>query len=1125
MAGVSQPQLRWVQPDVRVASGVWTRVALAKLHELGLSEGPLAATAVLLPQPGEPRAVLDLAADSLGDAAASRAAAACFAGTAVPVHGAVRPVNTRAELAELARDGSAVRALAVRSAAEAIWERFHANGACDPRSWLTFECWVHVDLSSRQLLWTLLVPAVVSGEPGGTAVRDLFAPTVVLHQPLVGAHPARRAGWALSAEQLRGIAQQASKGYATEPLLVALRHGRPRRDVACSGCCSDGGGLHARVAAVHGGSLAGGPTREGAHRATAAVEGGAPSDGALLTDDEERARYAVMTLGELECSHGWWPSHCNRPALPLDDAVFLLRDGLWGGSDSEASESQHAAGPPARRSEGGVSDKQPTPGAAAPAGGSSGGGAVRLGWHARTLIAGLGARYGVDTLRLLVLRPAHAVAPPPLGAHGGGAVAAADAAPTYSEAPPPPAMAAVDQPSTVNPPLPLWVEQPTSVWVEQPSMLLELRLHHRHAQAALSSAAATPAATSEVAAAAVAAANAAAVAAAAAAPAVMDVPAQLLYRRSRRYYRAGTAGVGAFSPPPSCGVPQWEIGLTGVATDCCGSSRPGWLGLLPPPAAGITGPPRRMSDLACGAAASAGLSPPPTPQPPPTGDPALPLPLSPPPPPPPQQQQHQPAPQSPLVPASGVGGMTCVGWLAGGARCAALPHTGGGGGSDAPTAASGSHGSEPLALNLALMRWRLLPELDAPALLGLRVLLLGAGTLGCYVARTLLAWGVTSLTLVDDGRVQPHNPARQPLFEAADAAASGHGGHRGRFKAEAAAAALQRIQPGVRATGHVLSIPSPGHPPLDAPGATCAAQRMRDDVATLDGLVRGHDVVLLLTDTRESRWLPTVMAAAHRVPAMAVGLGFDSCVVVRHGLPPPPQPLPLPRAAEDTAAPQPQPQPPQPSPPSPRLSCYFCAGGVAGVGDSRRHAAADQACTVTRPGIAPLASALAVELLVATLHHPRRFHAPSVEADEEESDDSDECPRGGGASGGGRGAGGGETATWRRRRQRSPLGCVPQTLRFFLRRGETLMGATPCAPHCPACSAPITAAYRAHGAEWVLQVVAAPGALQLLAEAGAAAAPAPAPAVGDGRAVRMLPAPTESDTMTAVAAVADWEVL
>jgi ubiquitin-like modifier-activating enzyme ATG7 len=108
-------------------------------------------------------------------------------------------------------------------------------------------------------------------------------------------------------------------------------------------------------------------------------------------------------------------------------------------------------------------------------------------------------------------------------------------------------------------------------------------------------------------------------------------------------------------------------------------------------------------------------------------------------------------------------------------------------------------------LNLRLMKWRLWPSLDTDKLASTKCLLLGAGTLGCAVARALLGWGVRHITLVDNGRVSYSNPARQCLFEFEDCVQRAH-------KSVAAAERLRKIFPGVRSEGVVLSIPMPGHP-------------------------------------------------------------------------------------------------------------------------------------------------------------------------------------------------------------------------------------------------------------------------------------------------------------------------
>ena len=127
----------------------------------------------------------------------------------------------------------------------------------------------------------------------------------------------------------------------------------------------------------------------------------------------------------------------------------------------------------------------------------------------------------------------------------------------------------------------------------------------------------------------------------------------------------------------------------------------------------------------------------------------------------------------------------------------------------------------------------------------------------------------------------------------------------------------------------------PGHGVSGASETTA-----RDAVAKLTGLIEAHDAVFLLTDSREARWLPTVIAAHQNKICLTAAVGFDTFVAMRHG-------VTTDTAAEGGGGGAAAPAEPVGAGGGRNVGCYFCNDVMAPT-DSTKDRSLDQQCTVSR---------------------------------------------------------------------------------------------------------------------------------------------------------------------------------
>lgn len=193
---------------------------------------------------------------------------------------------------------------------------------------------------------------------------------------------------------------------------------------------------------------------------------------------------------------------------------------------------------------------------------------------------------------------------------------------------------------------------------------------------------------------------------------------------------------------------------------------------------------------------------------------------------------------------------------------------------------------------------------------------------------------------------------------------------RGKYKAEAVRENALKLLPSLNIDARVFTIPVP----KKMASSSCTYIRLyffvgREDLKRFAELVEGHDVVLLLTDTRESRWLPTLLAAAYDKLAITVALGFDDFLITVH---------------------------------TREGGCYFCPDPLSIPGEiNGGEKPLDLQCTVSRPGLSLLASGIASEMLVCILEgrnlgepslHVRGFLKPSLQISSYHTRACSTCP-------------------------------------------------------------------------------------------------------------------------------------
>jgi adenylyltransferase/sulfurtransferase len=181
--------------------------------------------------------------------------------------------------------------------------------------------------------------------------------------------------------------------------------------------------------------------------------------------------------------------------------------------------------------------------------------------------------------------------------------------------------------------------------------------------------------------------------------------------------------------------------------------------------------------------------------------------------------------------------------------------------------------STPLTLDASRRYARniILPEIGEAGqekLLAARVLMIGAGGLGCAALQYLAAAGVGTLGVIDGDRVELSNLQRQILFEHGDI---------GRLKVEAARDRLEELNPDVKIDIYPYEFSSDPHS-LNPPYSSRHPERSEGSPAApedANAILRRYGLVADGCDNFATRFLVADLCERHRKPLVSAAVsGF-----------------------------------------------------------------------------------------------------------------------------------------------------------------------------------------------------------------------------------------------------------